>query len=197
MPVRMLFCETPRLIVRPAELKDYDVFVRGYECCLPSQSRFDEGRFDTDFMTPEWYRKWLESRRMEAESDASYTLSIFRKKDGASIGYCDIMPLQRGDFQYARIGYAIHNNCWRHGYATEAIEAIRKIAFESLNLHRIEAHINLDNEVSKHVVLKAGFSFECIRKGFILEDGVWTDNEIYFMNNENWKTPEPAASEMD
>ena len=41
------------------------------------------------------------------------------------------------------------------------------------------------------VLLKAGFTFEGIRKGFILEDGVWTDNEIYYINNDNWQPEQP------
>ncbi len=181
-----IFYQTERLIIRPIQEDDYDSFVAGYKACLPSKNRFDEGHFDTDFKTPSWYQQLLERRRKEAETDYSYMLHLVRKEDGRSIGYCDITPHRREDFQYARIGYTIFNPYWGNGYATECAVGLIRIGFDNLHLHRLEAHVNLDNPASKHVLLKAGFSFEGIRKGFILEDGIWTDQEIYYINNENW-----------
>ena len=181
-----LFCETDRLVIRPVTEEDFQVFVSGYRNCYESKNRFDEGSFDTSFMTPEWFGQLVERRRREADTDYSYMLNIFRKSDGCSVGYCDITPHRREDFQYARIGYTIHNPFWGIGYATECVSAMIQIAFGPLNLHRLEAHVNLDNPASKRVLLKAGFSFECIRKAFILEDGMWTDNEVYYINNDAW-----------
>lgn len=189
MEIEKLYCETPRLVVRPLEPEDLAAFAAGYALCLPAQNRFDEGRLDTGFMTPAWFAGLLERRREEARRDYSYMLHIFRKADGRSVGYCDITPHRREDFQYARIGYTIFNPYWGQGYATKALQAIRQLAFGPLHLHRLEAHVNLDNPASKRVLLKAGFAFECVRKNFILEDGVWTDNEIYYLNNDSW-TPE-------
>lgn len=183
---RDILAETERIIVRPVLITDFDVFVSGYKNCGPSRNRFDEGCFDTGFMTLEWYQKLLERRENEADSDFSYMLNIFLKDNCTSIGYCDITTHQRGDFQYARIGYTIHNTYWGEGYGTEAVLALIKIGFDVLNFHRLEAHINLDNPASKKVVQKAGFLFESVRKGFILEDGVWTDNEVYYINNSNF-----------
>ena len=53
---------------------------------------------------------------------------------------------------------------------------------ETLKFHRIEAHINLDNQPSIQLIEKLGFEFECIRKGFIFEHGQWTDNYVYYLN---------------
>ncbi len=182
-----IYEETKRLVLRPVTEDDYNVFVSGYADCLPSKNRFDEGCFDTGFMTREWYAKLLERRRREAEEDYSYMLNVFRKQDGISVGYCDITPHYRENFQYARIGYTIHNPYWGMGYATETVAAMINIGFNTLSLHRLEAHVNLDNPASKRVLKKAGFAFECVRKAFILENGVWTDNEVYFINNNNWR----------
>ncbi len=182
--------ETESVIVRPALLKDYNAFVSGYKDCNSSQNRFDEGCFDTGFMTAEWYQKLLERREMEANSDFSYMLNIFLKDNNTSIGYCNITTHQREAFQYARIGYTIHNTHWGKGYGTEGVLALINIGFDILNFHRLEAHINLDNPASRKVIQKAGFLFESVRKDYILEEGVWTDNEVYYMNNPNWKLKE-------
>lgn len=113
---------------------------------------------------------------------------IFRKKDGVSLGECDIAPHRRDDMQYAQIGYTIYNPYWNQGIATACVKGLVDIAFDRLHLHRLEACVNLDNPASKRVLQKAGFAFECVRKKFILEDDGWTDNEVYYLNNENWQT---------
>lgn len=178
--------ETPRLIIRPLLKSDFHAFVQGYACCLPPQTPFDEGRINTDHMTESWFEKLLKNRMHEAETDYAYMLNIFRKEDGLSVGYCDITPFFREHFQYGRFGYTIHNPFWNIGYATECVSAVKSICFDTLHLHRIEAHVHPDNTASKKVLQKCGFHFECIRKGFLLENGVWTDSEIYYLNNDSW-----------
>ena len=183
-----LYFDNDVIVVRPLQNDDYESFVYGYKQLLPSKNRFDEGSFDTSFMTYDWYIELLKRRKKEAAEDYCYMLNVFLKKDNSSIGYCDITPHMREDFQYARIGYTIHNNYWGHGYGTETVKAIVHIGFEQLNLHRLEAHINMDHDISQHIAKKAGLLFESVRKGFILEDGIWTDNQVFYINNDNWKS---------
>ncbi len=178
---------TERLEIRPLKLEDYKVWLRGFKEQNESQSPYDEGWFDTAFITEEWYAKKLKEREELGKKDSTYMLNIFRKEDRASIGYCDITTHMREDFQYARVGYTIHNQFWNKGYGKESIKALVSIGFEDLNFHRLEAHINLDNIVSKKVILSAGFQFEGIREKFILEDNEWIDNEIYYIINCSWK----------
>ena len=65
------------------------------------------------------------------------------------------------------------------GYGTECARALVSLGFRELGFHRLEAHVNLDNPASQRVLTKAGFVREGIRKAFIFENGVWTDNLIY------------------
>ncbi len=178
-----IYCETERLIIRPAGEEDYRRYVDGFANCGPMKNRFDE-QFDASEMTEDWFRALLTRRAKEARDDYAYKFMVIRKSDGVSVGYCNVFPHYRADFQYAHVGYAIHNNYWNNGYATECVSALITIGFKVLKLHRLEAHVNLDNPASKKVLLKAGFSFECVRKSFIYEDGKWTDNEIYYINND-------------
>ncbi len=67
-------------------------------------------------MTERWYREHLARRQREADADYSYMLHIFSAEDGKSIGYCDITPHRREDFQYVRIGYTIFNNHWGRAF---------------------------------------------------------------------------------
>lgn len=110
--------------VRPLKLTAYSAWLRGFQEQKESQSQYDEGLFKTDFMTEEWYRNRLKEGEALANKDYSYMLNIFRIKDDASVEYCDITTHMREDFQYARVGYTIHNQFWRQGYAKEAIKAL-------------------------------------------------------------------------
>lgn len=175
-----------QITIRPLCPSDYHNFVTGFQESLPSKNRFDDGQFDTGYMTPEWYQGLLAKRAQEAAADYSYMLHIFRNGDRKPLGYCDITPHRREEFQYARIGYTILNNFWGNGYGTQCVGGLVRLGFEVLNLHRLEAHVDPENPASKRVLRKAGFQFECVRKGFILEDDGWADREIYYINNGHW-----------
>lgn len=184
MKVYLNICKkTKRLEVRPVRMDDYSRWINGFINQKPKQNRFDEGPFDSFNLTEEWLEKRIEERKQFAAKDMMYKFGVFRSVDSANIGFCVITTHMRDDFQYASVGYSILNQYWGNGYGTELLKALIQIGFDDLDFHRLEAHINTNNHVSKRVALKAGMEFECVRKGFILEDGEWTDNEIYFIND--------------
>ena len=67
------------------------------------------------------------------------------------------------------------------GNGKEAVNAALNLAFEKINYHRIEAHINLDNIASIKLAESVGIVYECIRKGFIYENEKWTDHLVYYI----------------
>lgn len=176
--------KSKQLEIRPVKIDDYSRWICGYTNQKPKQNRFDEGPFDVYNMTEKWLQNKIEERKQFAADDEMYKFGVFRNTDSAIIGFCIVTTHMRDDFQYASIGYSILNQHWGNGYGTETLKALIQIGFDDLDFHRLEAHINTDNFVSKRVALKAGMEFECVRKGFIFEDGEWTDNEIYFINNQ-------------
>lgn len=117
-----------------------------------------------------------------AKEDKVYVFGVFRKIDNAHIGFIDFSTIMREEFQWARFGYTIHNHFWRKGYGKEAVKAALDLAFEKLNYHWIEAHINLDNTASIKLTESVGMVYECMRKGFIFEDDKWADHLVYFIN---------------
>lgn len=177
---------TKRCIVRPLEERDYAAFVAGYANSGPARNRFDEGHLDTGFMTADWYAAMLDRRRREAEDDFCCMFHVFHRQKGQAIGYGNIRTLYRGEIQCGEIGYTVFNNYWNQGYATEIVEALTGIGFEKLGFHRLEAYINLDNPASQAVARKCGYTLEGVREKYLLEDGVWTDNMVYYRINPAW-----------
>ena len=171
------------ICIRPLFEQDYEAFLEGFSSQRPSQTAFDEGWFDTSFLTEAWFRNKLAERRALADRDYSYMLNVFRLCDGASVGYCDITTHMREDFQYARMGYTIFNDHWQQGYGAETARLLVKIGFFDLGFHRLEAHIDPANTPSQKTAAGAGLQFEVLRKQFIWEQNHWADQEIWTILN--------------
>lgn len=75
----------------------------------------------------------------------------------------------------AEIGYEIHQDYWRKGYAKEALEFVSSYGFEQLNLHRIGATVRPDNVASQQLLMKQGFEKEGLLKGYQCVDGFFHD----------------------
>lgn len=78
----------------------------------------------------------------------------------------------------ADIGYRISKNFWGQGYAPEAGQAMTKIAFEYMDLDRLQIRCFTNNNGSVRVAEKLGYLQEAlIRQGAILN--VMTDYYIF------------------
>ncbi|NLP35667.1 MAG: GNAT family N-acetyltransferase [Clostridiales bacterium] len=85
----------------------------------------------------------------------------------------------------ADIGYRINKNYWGHGFATEAGQAMLKVAFELLGLGRLQIRCFSNNYGSIKVAQKLGFKQEgLIRQGVIIN--VVTDYYIFGLLKEDY-----------
>ncbi|WP_371320156.1 GNAT family N-acetyltransferase [Chengkuizengella axinellae] len=172
-------------MIRPLIEEDYQNWLNEFNNRLPSQHKYDKGKMDMSECTQEWFHQLVENHQQLAINDTAHVFGIFRKEDGKHIGMIDFSTLARNDFQWARLGYTIHNQYWRNGYGKEAVGAALQIAFSELKFHRVEVHINMGNVPSVRLAESVGMKFECIREGFIFENGEWTDHRVYCINNKN------------
>ncbi|MDQ0272804.1 RimJ/RimL family protein N-acetyltransferase [Cytobacillus purgationiresistens] len=178
--------ETERLILRLYTYDDYENWYTQHDCRLPSQYQYDDGRpanisSYTEVCFNEQVRRWQEL----AKADELYQLGIFRKEDGVHIGKIELYRILRMDYQWAMMGYSIHNQFWKNGYATESVKAAVQAAFTDMGFHRIELHINVDNEPSIRLAEKTGFQYESTRKQFLFEHGRWSDFLVYYQNRDD------------
>ncbi|WP_257967948.1 GNAT family N-acetyltransferase [Peribacillus deserti] len=172
-------------MIRPLQRDDYRNWLHEFESRRPSQHRHDKGRMDMTECTEEWFADLVEKHQDLALNDQAHIFGVFRKEDNRHLGMIDFSTLFRDHFQWGRIGYTIHNQYWKNGYGKEAVKEALQIAFNDLNFHRIEAHINLDNTPSISLAESVGMEFECVRKGFIYEFDKWTDHVVYVKNSES------------
>lgn len=86
----------------------------------------------------------------------------------------------------AEIGYALSQDYWGKGIATEAASEVIKFGFNNMNLVRIQARCYLENIGSARVMEKAKMSLEgVIRKGLFVK-GKHQDLKMYSIISEEF-----------
>ena len=82
------------------------------------------------------------------------------------------------------VGYSIAADYWGRGIATEAVSLVVKYCFEVLNLECMTLRVEPDNEASRRVAEKCGFTFEGIlRHSYKRYDNVIADMACYSLLN--------------
>ncbi len=113
--------------------------------------------------------------------DDPYVFAIVRKEDGEIVGKIKF----QGDYRRYRansisIGYEQARVYWGNGYMTEALRAMVRYAFETLDVDVVAVSHFLGNERSRRVIERAGFYFEGILPcAFSRADGAVMDDVCY------------------
>lgn len=79
----------------------------------------------------------------------------------------------------AEIGYELHPQHWRKGYAYEAASRIIAYGFSELGLTRIGAVVFTENKASDHLLSKLGFEKEGLLRNYMYQSGHPHDTNIY------------------
>lgn len=192
---RTLIAKTKRLVIRPYAMSDFDVWKQAYSERLPKQNKFDLGPIPPEKIKRASFNKILTLHKRARESDRLYVFGIFDLQTRKCVGFLDFYVQARLDSQCANIGYVIHNQFWRLGYAKEAAAAAIRLAFRSLKLHRIEAGVDPENKASVAVARAIGMKYEGTRRSCNFENGRWRDLEYYSIVPSDFriKSPKPTV----
>ena len=116
--------------------------------------------------------------------------------EGRVIGFGGLMRLRRsggGGEEVLNLYYRFEPDAWGHGYATEAVHALLKWAFDTLDLNRVQAETDTRNAASARVLEKLGF----VREGTMREDcvvnGEVSDSWVYGLIRREWRPSSEAA----
>ena len=163
----MLVVETERLIVRNFETSDLDALASLFGS--PDVMRFSDG-----VKSIQWVQDWLSQCIEDADPNIGAAPWAVDEKYGSdTIGYCGLFyfPDVCGQAEI-EIGFRFLRRCWGHGFATEAVCAVRDHAFRVMNIPRLIAIVDPQNSASINVAEKAGFSYE---KDVMLEGYTYAD----------------------
>ena len=118
----------------------------------------DNRRFVPDevFETIEDAREIIEFLMSVYESEDGPLVYPVLRKDGANIGYVQLVPLEEG----FEVGYHIAKEYTGNGYATEALKAFLNEILPKKNLDKVYGICISENIASKKVMEKCGFEKE-------------------------------------
>ena len=123
-------------------------------------------------------------KRLQGGTHVAYFVCT---EGGALAGVIDISEIVRGFFRSGYLGYYAfvpHNG---QGYIKRGLRAVLSEAFRRHRLHRLEANLQPDNEVSRHLVQQCGFRLEGFSPRYLKIAGRWRDHERWAITVEDWK----------
>ena len=118
-----------------------------------------------------------ESQRIDWRN---YTLAarILATGEFAGLTFIEIDP---DETSTAEVGYVLHPEFWKAGYASEILRALLVFGFGKLSLHRIYGKCDELNHASAHVLVKGWLRYEgTLREHVWLRDH-WRSTRYYGM----------------
>jgi ribosomal-protein-alanine N-acetyltransferase len=103
--------------------------------------------------------------------DDEFLFGICLKKDGRHVGNIKVGPVKQ-NHSVADVSLFIgERDCWGQGLAADAIRAISRFAFTSMNVDKLNAIAYAANRGSIGAFLRAGYSQEGLRRKHYLLNG--------------------------
>lgn len=86
------------------------------------------------------------------------------------------------------IGWTLHPDHTGMGYMTEAANAVLRIAFDDLGMHRAIANLDPRNHASAALCTRLGMREEALFVEDVWSKEVWEDTAIYAILDREWAT---------
>ena len=154
----MIVLETERLILRPFRSEDAEFIL-----ALLNEPSFLRYIGDKAVRTVEDAEQYILNGPVASYERHGFGLCLVELKDTHTpIGMCGL--LKRAELPDPDIGFAFLPDFWNKGFAFESAAAVLKDARERLNLARILAITNQDNEPSIKLLQKLGLQIERVIK---------------------------------
>lgn len=138
-----------------------------------------------DELTRGAFRRRIKRYQKETRADSAYVFFVLRESDNALLGGCTLSNVRRGVTQCCTLGYWIGARFARQGVMTKAVKALIPFVFKTLGLHRIEAACLTDNDASKSLLGRCGFTQEGLARKYLLINGRWADHLLFALLKED------------
>ena len=125
------------------------------------------------------YRYKLRRYTEDARDGRAYAFFLFRARDNALVGGATLSRVQRGVAMSCSLGYWIGAPHARRGHTSAGVRRLARFAFDDLGLHRVEAACQPDNEPSRTLLAKVGFTAEGLARRYLKIDGDWRDHLLF------------------
>jgi RimJ/RimL family protein N-acetyltransferase len=180
---------TPRLLIRPLTPADADGLL-AYRS-LPEICRYVPFEPQTrEELLERIATRWT---RTELTGEGQVLILGVQVRDTGALAGDVMLAWQSQEHASGEIGYVFNPDLSGQGYATEAADALLRLGFEGLGLHRIIARIDERNEPSVRLVGRLGMRLEARLVENEWFKGEWTTELDYAMLAGEWQArPAPA-----
>jgi [ribosomal protein S5]-alanine N-acetyltransferase len=155
-------------VIRPVRPEDAEEVAALYLANRDFLTPFEPARLP-EFFTADGQRKRLERQL----SDGTHPFAILDGEAGA--GTINLFRIFRDGPASGVIGYWIDRARNGRGLATGAVDEILAYAFDTLDLHRVEAATLVDNMPSQRVLEKNRFERIGLARNYLRINGDWRD----------------------
>ncbi|WP_334174894.1 GNAT family protein [Pseudoxanthobacter sp.] len=180
--------------LRPPIVPDYLAWAS-----LRSESRAFLARWEPlwpeDDLTRPAFRRRIRRYHRDMREDQSYPFLVFRQEDHVLVGGLSLSYVRRGVAQACSLGYWVGVPFARHGYMSDAVEAVLQFAFGTLRLHRVEAACLPYNAPSIGLLEKVGFQREGYARRYLCINGAWQDHLLFAVLSDDPLCGRGAAAE--
>lgn len=121
--------------------------------------------------------------RARSDPRPDYHLAVIEKSSGQLIGVIRVGLMRHAG---GEIGYATRRDRWRRGLTTDAVVTMLGFAFETLELHRIQAACGPENTASRALLERLGFQREGVMRDHVFTNGAWRDSILYSLLSHEW-----------
>ena len=118
----------------------------------------------------------------DQQNNDSILWGICLKDTAPVIGTIGYWQIQKEHYR-AETGYMLHPDYQGKGIMDEALKAVIKYGFETMQLHSIEANVNPANAASMKLLEKNGFVKEAYFRENYFYNGQFLDSVIYSLLN--------------
>ena len=168
--------ETPRLLLREYVPEDFDAL---HEILSDPETM----RHYPHPFSPDETRQWIERNRARYAEYGFGLWAAILKSDGRLIGDCGITMQPIHGRMLPEVGYHIHRDHQRRGYASEAAAECIRFAFEVLTFETIYSYMKYTNIASCRTAERNGLRF--VEE---YDDPVNTRTRVYALRRSDWES---------
>lgn len=168
-----VFVRGERVTLRPIERSDADIVQRAY----------NEPDFQDGFLLDHPRNRDEIEAQIEERAEADDGIELLICVEERPVGRVSIRDIRQ---DHGDLGYWLLPEERGQGYTTEGVALLVDHAFEMLGLHRVYARTIDDNDASRAVLRRLGFTHEGTYREHVYTRGAYRDTEHYGLLASEW-----------
>jgi [ribosomal protein S5]-alanine N-acetyltransferase len=175
--------ETDRLLIREVRASDADDFLRyrrqeDYWRHVPIEP-------PTPDSIAASVNGWIQNQDQSPRT--AYNLAVIDKASNALAGDAGLF-VRSLNWRQGEIGWGVVSSRTGEGLATEIGQALLRLAFDTLRLHRVFAQCRVENQASRRIMVKLGMREEGVLRENVLARGEWWSSAQSSILSAEWRS---------